>query len=157
MIILGNKVTKFFMYGFALGVISLAVAMFGIFPEWSPYRFGHLGGGFFLIQLSSGVVMIYSGVFGLMISNTTEINAHEYNTKLAWGIFLFLAVLYASVVWVGFYLMPSELDQEPVFIDWLAIVFGTATIVATAFFYVMTCRYILRVQRLAQPMKDLIG
>lgn len=156
MVILGNKADKFFFIALGLGFISVSIAMLGVLPEWSPYHFGRLGCGFFLIQLASGTVLLYAGMFGLMTSNVTEVTAHNYNMKIAWGVFIFLALLLAFAVWSAFYVIPEAVDQEPVFIDWLAVGFGMLILMITMYFYAMTWRYFLRLERLAQPMKVLL-
>lgn len=152
---LGTKITAFFSVAMILGIISLLGGVITLVADDSPYRFGRLAGLWFLIQLGGAVVLLYSGIFGLVTCNVTEITATRYNMKVAWSAFVFIAVMYLSCIW--FVLADSQRHHSATIGDWVAVGIGMITIVVATFYYVQACRYFLRLHRLRRPYEELQG
>ncbi len=152
---LGKNIATFFVVALILGSISLVGSAVTLMVDESPYRFGRLAGLWFLIQLCGSVVLLYSGMFGLITCNVTEVTARRFNMKIIWGTFIFVALLFMSSIWIA----ASDLlrHHSATTGDWVAICVSMITIVVSAFYYVQACRYFMRLHRLRRPYEDLLG
>jgi hypothetical protein len=153
--VLGSNVTRFFTACIYWGAVSIFCLIFTLAFDGSPYRYGRLGGAWFLVQISSSVALLYSGMFGIMTCNVTEIDAIRFNMKVAWGVWPVLAVLLLGSLGLAWY--DFQKHSTSTWVDWLAVGIGIVTVGMAVFAYIQACRYFLRLHRLRRPYEDLIG
>ncbi|MFA5131848.1 MAG: hypothetical protein WC444_00810 [Candidatus Paceibacterota bacterium] len=85
---LSSGTGKFFMLCLILGIISLFGSMMVLGVDGSPYRHGRPGGQWFLVQLAGGVMLLFSGIFGLLVNNVAETSSVPFKVKVVWVSFM---------------------------------------------------------------------
>lgn len=159
---LGDKVKTRFWWFFVFGLFSFMLAMgLGMFD--GPYRAGRLGVNFWPLHGAAALALVYSGMFGLITCEATEISSTRYNLGVAWVAFAVIASLY----FVGIYFASVQLMSVKIPANWGDYTMATvasATAIVAAYAFVEACKYFLRIHRLRAPYrrqlhetKDLLG
>lgn len=130
-----------------IGSISITLPLLMTMLQVSLYQFGRLSAFSLPLQMSSGVVLIYSGLFSSITCNINEMEASDFDIKFAWRPFAVIALLFLGSI----ILLVSQFEKyrmQAVWSDWLVVALAVVTSLFATFAYVEACRYFLRIKRL---------
>ncbi len=98
-----KNATKFFLVTTCFGVAGIFLPLAGLFPEWSPYRYGvSIASAWFFPQLCFSVLLVYAGMFGWGTSNVTVTSASRYRMVAFWIPLAFILALCGMSIWLLF-------------------------------------------------------
>lgn len=153
---LGSGVIKSFSTTIFLGVLSFLIAGIGLMFDNSPYRYGQFGSGMLLVQFGCTVVFLYSGAFGMVTCNVTELTSQRFQMRVAWTAFIVVAGFFVGSLLIALHYLSMDI-KKPIWTDWLVVAVGMISIVLATFSYIQACRYFFRLHRLRKPYRDLMG
>jgi hypothetical protein len=150
---LGNGVVRYFLGIFGFGAVSVFGTIIGTAIDGSPYRFDTPGGPWLLIQMGASVMLICAGMFGAMLCNVTEVQAHRVNMSLLWTLFGLAGALFLGGLCFGAWSISGS--ETPTNGKQAAVVWiGTTTATVAVIAYVQACLYFLRIHRLRKPYRE---
>lgn len=153
---LGSSIARQFVFLFGLGIVALLAFVIILVLNDSPYRADRPGIRWMFVQAASALVLIYSGMFGLMTCNATEESSRRFNMKVAWIAFGVIAVLFLGAIFMPM-LDPFLVVKPGNGADTATMVLAVVSAVFAIFGYIQACRYFLRIHRLKRPYEEMMG
>lgn len=148
---LGKEVaTRFAVLGMVGLVVAVGTLMLSILPG-SPYGLMQPAAELSAVQIVSGFLMLFAGMFGAITSQVSEGTAARY-PQIKWvaglltAVFVFL--LYTS--WNTYTILSAQAERPTSGMASLTFFAGTVVMLA-CFVYMLAMRYVLRVWRLHRP------
>lgn len=113
------KAYRFFLAMIFLGALVVIATIICLAIPDSPYRYGKIAGNWFIAQLYSGAILIYSGMFGCIICSAARMgHVQKLRMPIVWSVSSILVILFAFCVIMAFF-DPKEVIL-PTFVDYLA-------------------------------------
>lgn len=135
--------------GSIFAVLGGIIALFSVFGvSFMPYQIGRLGYTFYLAQLFSGILMLYSGIFIIMFGDAHKINLNHHDPKFAGVFFILLFVFYLLTIVFGIYYLYSYTLDFPTIVDYMSLLTSMVIIAISFAVAVLNLRYLLRFHRL---------